>query len=439
MFLVANIYFATYVLAYIAWVEPRWDYFGLGLRDDLDWADVTLIWLLAVTPSLFLRDRFRYPSDFLRAIQYLIIYVPTLWVTLNASRPILERGDAWAMDFVLCAAITGQLAIGTRLPIRPLPVKRLGPTPYLFLLAGLTLLMMAYMFAQIGSEFRLVSLLEIYELRMQASESLQAAGSLLGGYFFNWLSSVLLPLVLAIGLLCHRSGPVAIALVGYVLLYGLWGSKAALFAPFILVGIYVLVRDPRSLHMRQITSLCCVLLALPLLFLLLDTDLKDFLTSWYISLAHQRTFSSSALAIPQYFDFFQHHPLTYGSHITGLSALIPYPFDLDVPRTVGLYYYGAPMTANVNYWAQDGIAALGLIGIPCIAFLATLVYWLLDCAAARVDTRFAIVSVVYIAMQLADTSLFTSFVTGGLGLMIIFLAVFPRRLLGFDTRQFVRR
>jgi len=438
------LYIAVYFSTYIAFVEPRYDYFGLGLRPGLGAMQVVLLAGIALMPAVLLPARFKRPSDFLLCVQYLLVYVPAVWVAFNASRPALETNQAWALVVVLFVAMTIQIATARVLPVVPLRNSRIHP----WMFGGALIFFIGFGFSTlailVGGNFELVSLDLIYDLRRSTAAALEQSGSALGGYLFNWLSSAALPLCMAIGLFCKRSWLVLCSLAGFVFLYGIWGSKATLLTPFALYAIFQLMqRPPQRQQLSALITALCVLLAVPLAMLAFSAEVQEFFVGWYVAIVHQRTFSSSALAIPQYLDFFSSNPLTFGSHIRGVNLLVDYPYDLDIPRSVGYFTYGAPtagfpITLNANYWAQDGIAAFGIAGILPVAVLAGFVYWALDCAAARLDVRFATVCVGFIAMNLVDTSLFTTLVTGGLALMMLVFAIFPRRLLGYDTRTFAR-
>jgi hypothetical protein len=139
-----------------------------------------------------------------------------------------------------------------------------------------------------------------------------------------------------------------------------------------------------------------------------------------------RTFSSPGIAIAQYYEFFSTHPLTLGSHITGLSWLVDYPYDYDIPQTLGYYYYGTLVTANANFWAQDGLASFGVIGLGLVSVIAAFVFWILDSVTRGLSMKFVIPALVGILVSFANVSLFTTLVTGGLGFFILICVFMPR-------------
>jgi len=424
----AAIYILVYIAMYILFVEPIYDYFGLGLREDLSVFEGVFLVILAWLPSFLLPLRLRKPSDFLVSLQYLLIYVPAVWVAFNASLPRLEKAIAWQLIAVMLVAIVLQLAANRWLRILPLRIHRLQRPLFISFLLVICLLGLGYVAVLLGHNFQLVSLERIYDLRNESAQTLVDAGSAIAGYIFNWLTGAILPFVMALALMRRSWLLGAIAVAGYIFLYGVWGSKATLLAPMAIMAFFWLFRDSRRLLPRQLIGGFCVMLLLPIILTTMDKQARDFPMGWLISLVHQRTFSSSALLITQYFSFFQTHSHTHGSHIGLVGLFVNYPFDQGVPTTVGLSMYGSPVTANVNYWAQDGISSFGLWGIVSIAVLASFVFWVLDCVAYGLDPRFTTLCVAFAAMNLSDTSLFTTLLTGGMGIIMMSFAFSPRSL-----------
>jgi len=424
----AALYILVYISMYILFVVPIYDYFGLGLREDLSVLEGVFLAILAWLPSFLLPLRLKKPSDFLVSLQYLLIYVPAVWVAFNASLPRLEKATAWQLIAVMLVAIVLQLAANRWLRISPLRIHRFQRPLFLSFLLAICFLGLGYIAVLLGRNFQLVSLEKIYDLRNESAQALVDAGSAIAGYVFNWLTGAILPFVMALALVRRSWLLGAIGVAGYIFLYGVWGSKATLLAPMAIMAFAWLFRDSRRLLPSQLIGGFCVLLLLPITLMIMDEEARDFAIGWLVSLIHQRTFSSSALLIPQYLSFFQTHPHTIGSHVGLIGLFVEYPFSQGVPTTIGLHFYGGPMTANVNYWAQDGISSFGLWGIVPIAMLASFVFWVLDCVAYGLDPRFTTLCVAFAAMNLSDTSLFTTLLTGGLGIIILAFALAPHSL-----------
>jgi hypothetical protein len=120
-----------------------------------------------------------------------------------------------------------------------------------------------------------------------------------------------------------------------------------------------------------------------------------------------------ALILGQYYNFFYDHPFTLWSHITGISSFITNPYTMDVPRTLGAYFYVTGVGVNGGMWASDGIAALGLPGVIVISMIAAVLMWLFDSVAARHDVRFVTLALGFIGISFTNISIATTLVSGG--------------------------
>jgi hypothetical protein len=150
------------------------------------------------------------------------------------------------------------------------------------------------------------------------------------------------------------------------------------------------------------------------------------LFSFVLFFVFVRIFSVQGLLSAQYYDFFQHNPLTHYSSVNVVGWLFHYPYAHPVGLEVGYSVSGDPLyDAVAHFWAYDGIAAWGLPGILVISCACALVFWMLDSAAQRHDPRFAALVTCYAAYNLANISLFTSLLSGGLWAIALALYLMP--------------
>lgn len=429
MLAASALYVFVYLSSYFAFVVPQYDGWGLGWNEQLSSSTIAFVAFIAALPACFLPVRFERPSDFLLLVQYYLVYIPAVIVAFNSSRPRVDEPQATALVLTLLTGILVIIAGRRFLPVVAISGPKLPRAAFLACFVAAFALTAGYVLVILGTNFRLVSLEEIYALRKSGAELLVETGSSFGGYALAWTSSFFLPMLFAIGMQKRRYVPVVTSVVGFVILYGIWGSKAALLAPFVLALVYLLLRCPASRIVWLFPLGLSLLLVVPSV-LIGTSEVETYLREWYVSVVHQRTFSSSALLITQYFDFFIENPRTFGSHVTGISAIVDYPYAIDIPRLIGMHFYGAPMTANANFWAMDGIAGFGLPGIVGTSMLCALVFWLLDTSARRLSIRFSTLCLGYAAMNFADLSIFTMTVTGGLGLFVLAFFILPPSLAG---------
>lgn len=123
-----------------------------------------------------------------------------------------------------------------------------------------------------------------------------------------------------------------------------------------------------------------------------------------------------------YANFFDTNPRTAFSQVHGLGWISenPYgetPLGYVVGKTIG---GSSDHNANANLWGE-GYAGAGIPGVFLVTFLLGGVFYIADWASQGLDRRFVILAFVGHATQLQNTSVFTSFVSGGLALTIILL------------------
>jgi hypothetical protein len=141
---------------------------------------------------------------------------------------------------------------------------------------------------------------------------------------------------------------------------------------------------------------------------------------WMKSILLVRVVGSGGWLFSKYFEYFPAGPLTYYSHIRPINALTGmYPFgDLSLGQVIGLEYSGTTQANhNASFWASDGIAALGPVGILVVTpFVAALLY-AMNRIMANLDARFVVLWMCGFFVALLNVPLSTALLSGG-GLII---------------------
>jgi hypothetical protein len=418
LFAAVCLYCAVFLITYRYVLSPQFGYFGTGFDVNLGVEYWLLILLLILVPGSWLPARIDQPSTFLLLVLYFIVYVPAIVLAFHGSRPVLAPHTSMALATLLFVGFSTIQAAQWFVPRVVLPRPKTAGVAFWVAWLCLAGVCAGYLVITLGGSARILSLADVYLQRGIVASMVETSGARFLGYAFAWMNGVILPVVFAFGVFARKRLVCVLAILMYVGLFFMWGGKASLFAPLALIGLTMVLRAADK-HVASVIAICLCLLLLSPLVVVGDSPLLVLGREWMIALIHQRTFTSSALLITQYLDFFDLHPFTLGSHITGVDQFVSYPYERDVPRTIGLYYYGGPVTANVNFWAQDGLASLGLPGILLMSVICAAVFWLLDVAAQHLDARFTTLSLAYTATNFADTGLFTTLVSGGLLLLII--------------------
>jgi hypothetical protein len=412
------IYIFSFIFSYENWVAPKYENWGMGYRE-VPTGYIIASWILCLIPAFWMPLDLKRPSQLLFFIQYFIIFIPTSFILYHSVKPIFTPEEAFSIVLALFSGVMIFLVI-YKFPLFHFKRIALSTKTFWIIFWSGAISLFIYLLTVFGSHFQLAGFQDIYDVRSSSDQIVAAFGGSFAGYSQMWLSGFVLPFLFANGVFRRRWSLVSIAGIGYIYLLGIGGSKATMLAMVYLSAIYFLVRaGGRNAGLKL--ALCLSGLLLFPTLLTLAGEVGELIHLWYVAIINSRIFVIPQLSIGQYYDFFRSHPLTYGSHITGVNLIISFPYDMDIPRTIGRYFYDAELTSNVNMWAQDGIASFGLIGIPFVSAIAAAVFWTLDSIAKPHDHRFVTVALGNIALSFANVSLFTTIVSGGLLWLIIAL------------------
>jgi hypothetical protein len=250
----------------------------------------------------------------------------------------------------------------------------------------------------------------------------EGSGTRFGFYAQMWLAGFFFPFLAAVGVETRRRWLLLLAAGGYLLLFGIGGSKTTLLSLVYFPAVLLWLACTSRYRIPAFALGLCGILSIGVLMESVGWTDSAY---WYVAVVNFRTFGVPAQIIGQFFDFFRENPLTYMSHVGGVNLLVPNPYDMDIPRLVGMHYYAAPVGANAGFWAGDGLAGFGLPGIVIMSVACAAVFWIFDSVAKRFETRFVIVAATFIATSFGNIPLSTTVVSGGLGLLLVALLVLP--------------
>src|SRR5713226_6420702 len=247
-------------------------------------------------------------------------------------------------------------------------------------------------------------------------------------YAFMLLTGAINPLLMGYGLWQRRWWMLACGVGGQLLVYSIGGTKGSILSiPFIL-GFYLLFRVRFFLFAHKLMfGILTLVGGLCLSWRIVDGD-PGPIHVLVLFVVLMRTLSMEGLLTSQYHYFFQHNPFTYYSHIKGVNLLVHYPYQFSLGQEIGVAFAGTTdMNANAHFWATDGIGGMGLPGLLLVSLICALVFWILDSAAQQHDPRLSALIISFSAFNLANLSIFTTFLSGGLGLLILLLHLLQSR------------
>lgn len=399
---------------YFSYLEDIWGYFGLKKVDHtmIPWF---LVYIYGMIPVFFIPVKLKRPSIFAIWLLYFLAYIPmVIGACFDAQ---IESDKKW----LICTSyLIGFLLLFTFSKVKlfaPLPSKL--PVKYFWLFYNLfTFAMLGYVVFLFRDSLKFVNFFEseaVYSLRFAGREI--ESESPVAGYFIMWLSNALLPFILAVGLISKNKWKIFLGILGMVVLYMTMANKQYLFLVFFLILLYRLFKSTKINQKIFVFFFGLLLISTILLISAIYINIPVvnqivFLISGIVLL---RTVYTSTLMSVYYNVFFENHPYTYYSHISGINQLVPYPFEQPLGIEVGTSFINLEsFNANANFFLTDGLSAIGLPGILIIGILCSFVFYLFDSFASKNNPLLGILLISVSAVALMNASLFTTLISGGL-------------------------
>lgn len=407
--ILALIYGVVYVICYVRYLNFYFGYFGYELfPHPLPFLLASLA--IGVAPVL-LYSGVRALSSIIAVFVYILLYVPIiLTFSLGSARGM---GEIAGVQLVFMAGMC-MMFLADRLLIR----SPLEMTTGLDLIAWIRILTIAstlYVLLVYRSNLHFAAFDEsVYEQRFANAE---LGGGLLTRYLSSWLGTVFIPLCLAHGLVARRRLYFAIGTGACVTIYLATAAKSTILLPFIYLGFYLMFKGGRLARIYTIL-IVSVSLAIGVLLRSSPED-PSFIVS---SLLLMRTIGNGGQLTVVYHDFFLTHPQTHFSHINLVQALFGgYPYgNVGLGNVVGEYLWGAEVNANANFWATDGLAALGLLGVSVVSALCAVILMVMNAITREYDRLFVMLCFTPFLLSILNTSLFSAMWSGGGGLLLTF-------------------
>lgn len=408
--IIGLVYSILFVYGYIDYLEPNYAYAGFAIipeRLEMTGFGLTTF-ILAVIP-LLLYSGINYISSFICIFIYYILYVPIIF-TLFLNSPF-SVPDVLRVEILFCICMS-LLFCADKIKFRKHIVLYSRINIYK-LVYFLTILSTIYMLIIYRGSLKLVSFEDVYDLRSSNNE---LGGDIFTSYISSWLSNAFIPLTFVYGLFTSNKMYIWVATLACLVIYMATAGKSVILFPLLMYGLYQLLK--RVNLNGSFFAIGTLLIALMLFTLSFDLNVFIGAVFW------MRTLGNGGLLVNYYYQFFADHPVTYYSHINFVNALTQsYPYgNIPLGKVIGVEYWG-DTNSNASFWATDGIASLGEIGILASSIFLFLIFVGFNKISKRYNKVFLILVLVPFINSLLNMSLFTSMLTGG-GIVVFFVLMF---------------
>lgn len=409
-FIIAFLYALLFSYGYKIFLYEIYMYAGFdiveGRLDDSGFETFTI--LVSVLPVMF-HNGVKQISSFISIFIYFILYVPIVITFYYNTR----GSDSYIMflqiQFMISMSI---LFLADRVKVSGSLVlpSNINPFKVILVLTWLTTLYIAFIYR--GS-LKFSSYEDVY---IQRSATMELGKNVFTGYFGAFLANVFIPICATYGLFSKKRIYLISAFTGSLIIYMSTADKQILLFPFMIVGVYKLL--VKSSLKNSFLSIGLGLIGI--MSITLATGISIFSALFWM-----RTLGNGGMLTTYYHKFFNEHPNTHFSHINVVNAITNgYPYgEKSLGQVIGGEYWSEELNANANFWATDGFAAMGDMGIIFSGLILFVIFVIFNKISLYYNKLFLICILIPFLGTMMNTSLFTSLVTGGGFLIFLFLSL----------------
>lgn len=414
-------FLVAFHITYKMWAFPVYGFLGFGYPEKIG-LPTCIGYILGIVPSFFIPIWLTRPSQFLFWMIYLITYLPAmLVVSFVGFQSELEVMKLQAMLFL------GLTIIGSsqRFRLIELPDISIGSLPFWVLITFGALALFGRTYLVFAGKFQFVAWDKAYESVRTTGGAAAAEAGLL--YPVTWLSVVICPFIGAVALIQRKYWLFGLTVGCDLLLYMTEGMKHILFASPFLILLFLLIHNRERTFGLRLVWATGVVFSCFIAYVTITSTAYSGVALLIGANVILRVFAMPGMLLAAYGEFFSTHPHTLYSHVTGVNWLVTYPYTHPIGVELGIATaQTADYNMNAGFWATDGIAALGLLGIPIISVVVALVFYALDCVVARHNVGLVCICLSQYAIIMNNIPFFTSILTGGLYLFMIIFWIMPK-------------
>lgn len=412
----ALIYALLYNFVYEVYLFPQFEYFGFR-----NYEDSTLVIGLGIAAvvlaAMALPGKISLASDYCSWAIFVLVYTPAV-ITISKSGTLRNNGA----EILIFSLLLSQLLLTAvprlfRLSGIFLPSMRNFANPVaLSIISLLISVILVFRF------YGVMALADFDEIYIQRENASVGEANFIFGYLVLWQTYAIAPLLIAAAFYSNRKLYLAPPIMGLVVIYLITAAKVTIFIYATIFFVYFLsrwgaFRKPSMLMLIAIGPLAVA----AIVFLLLGSRLEGPLMIG-TSVIIMRGIAVQGMLTNLYAEFFFTHPYTYFSHINVVGLVVDYPYAEPLSTELSYYLIGhGDAGANSNFWATDGIAASGSLGVVLIGLIVGIIFSIMNSFMRNINAVFAALSLTPFVMALANVSIFTSILSAG-GFIVFLLA-----------------
>ena len=386
---------------YVSYIFPIYSYSGLTLDINIVGYGISTIYLLIMV--LFS------PKDQLRPSTYLFIIMEVFLFTPMLSFFWLNNKSIIYTSFVILSAIIISLV----LKIKPFSfkIKIRNAKFWINYIFVIYILINVYLVLRRGGiDSRAFDFNTIYELRAEN----ELSGTVV--YLLNWCAKAFCPFFFTYFYYRKKYSMLLLISILQLSLYLSFGNKSFLFS-IILIAMTSYFVKGNKFDYKFINAISGINIVAYILSAFSFTNL-------FITTIPYRMHFVPAQIQYQYYEFFSiTKKMYFADGLIGKIFSIESPYGEATSFMIGRIYSRVGANANTGIFS-DAYANAGFIGMIVFAIIFAFILYFVDSVTDRLPLYVVVGAYSYMIIVLVDTSLLTSMLTGGMGIMIFLLVLF---------------
>ena len=375
----------------------------------------------AVIPILFFRG-YRNVASALSFFIYLLVYVPFIEVVHIAGfSDTITAAYGALFTIIMCAFFyTDKIYLMKFVFLPAKGRKKAKFSPRLFEIIVIILLLGAL--ALNIHNIRFVNFFSDAESMYDMRAGYQEGTSSLVHYLVAWLEHGFVPVLFVLYLASRQKIKAACAFAAFIVLYMISMQKITLLIPFVMVGMYFLYSINRTFFYNHIHTVIIVLIVIASLAAYGSVD--TLVGAGIAMILLYRTVCIEGAQLDRYLNFFETsgNPYTHYSHLNIVNKITnSYPYGSE---SIGQVVDGNGANSNATFLLMDGVAADGILGCIIVAVVFIVVKSIMNSIGLKYNFSYVAISLLFVALSLANTSLFTSLFSFGMLVIYLIYALF---------------
>ena len=411
-FAVSALYTALVHAAYRDYINPTFEYAHYTYLPYTA-VNLAITYMLSCIVILFHRES-SHVCQSVAGLIYALCYVPiqlSLLFTVNKDffQSVLPAQVALALSMSMIFLVC-------RKGRPPNQVSQVSFKSTDVLMNSITWFSIALILVTSQNHLRFVSFEDVYDLR-SISASQQVDNPFLS-YLVSWTSYSFISYCFARALVYKKLSFLITSILGCLIIYMSSGSKATLLLLPMTYFLTLAWKDGKNFLLRFLSYLTISIFTI--LYLIPD---KGALI-WVKSLSLLRIVGNSGWSASKYFEYFQDNGYTFFTHIPFVNSIFGgYPYkQYSLGQVIGLEYSGSTeANFNASFWASDGFAAIGVLGILLVTVPLIVLLYTINCTTYVFDSKFTVAWLSGFFVALLNVPLTTACFSGG-GLIILLIS-----------------